>query len=42
MIYVRQNNSVCFLLPTMAVGSDLDGRFFVEVAWLNFAVGVGK
>lgn len=41
MFYTRCNQNVCFLLPTAAVGTDVDGRYFFEVAWLFFVVGLG-
>ena len=48
MIYFRQSDRVCFLLPTAAVGMptaavglDIDGRYFVEISWLNFSIGFG-
>lgn len=40
-MYTRVNSKVFFLLPTVAVGIDLDGRYFIEAAWLNFVVGFG-
>lgn len=42
MLYHRINDKVFFLIPTMAVGTDLDGRFFVEIAWLNISIGFGS
>lgn len=39
-VYVRHNPNVMFLLPTAAVGVDTDGRYFLEVAWLCWAVGI--
>jgi len=41
MIYTRTNNNVFFLIPTAATGIDTDGRFFFEIAFLCFAVGIG-
>lgn len=41
MIYTRVNSNVFFLLPAFAVGIDLDGRYFFEIAWLVFAIGLG-
>lgn len=41
MIYARENRAVCFLLPTAAVGVDIDGSYFVEIAWLFFVIGFG-
>lgn len=41
MIYTRQNQNVFFLLPSAAVGVDVDGTYFVEIAWFNFAIGFG-
>jgi len=41
MIYLRQSDRVCFLLPTAAVGVDIDGRYFVEISWLNLSIGFG-
>lgn len=40
-MYYRVNERVFFLLPTIAVGLDLDGAYFVEVAWLNLSIGFG-
>ncbi len=40
-MYARHNPNVLFVWPALAVGVDLDGRFFFEVAWLLWAVGVG-
>jgi len=40
MIYTRQNTNVMFLIPTAAVGVDTDGKYFFELAWLCWAVGV--
>lgn len=42
MIYSRINERVFFLLPSMAVGVDEDGTYFVEIAMFNFAIGFGK
>lgn len=41
MIYTRDSESVFFLLPAIAFGSDWEeGRyFFLEVAWMNYALG---
>lgn len=39
--YRRVNNNVCFLLPTVACGWDVDGRFFFEFGWLFFVAGIG-
>lgn len=41
MWYGRHNPNVCFLLPTMAIGIDTDGRYFMEVAFLFFVLGIG-
>ena len=41
MIYFRLSERTVFLLPAIAVGLDVDGRPFFEVAWLNWAVGIG-
>jgi len=40
-MYARTNARVFFLLPAIAVGADIDGRYFLEVAWLCWAVGIG-
>lgn len=42
MFYGRFNPNVCFILPAIAVGIDVDGLFFMEMAWLCWAVGVGN
>ena len=39
-MYGRYNPNVLFLIPAAAVGVDVDGRYFFEVAWLCWAVGV--
>jgi hypothetical protein len=39
-MYLRTNQRVFFLLPTAAIGWDVDDSWFFEVAWLNFALGV--
>jgi hypothetical protein len=41
-MYFRHNPNVCFLLPAIACGIDLDQRPFIEVAWLFWAVGLGS
>lgn len=41
MTYLRHNPNVCFLWPSVAVGVDADGRFFMELGWLFWAVGLG-
>lgn len=41
-MYVRENQKVVFLLPTLAIGVDTDGRYFFEAAWLHWAIGVGS
>lgn len=40
-MYLRQNKRVFFLLPSAAVGVDEHGYYFIEFAWLCFAVGLG-
>lgn len=40
-MYIRKSERVFFLLPTVAVGVDMDGLFFFEVAWFVWAIGVG-
>ena len=42
MVYGRNNPNVCFLLPTMAIGVDVDGRYFFEIAMLFWVIGVGE
>lgn len=40
--YFRTSSNTLFLLPCLAVGTDTDdGRPFIELAWLSWAVGVG-
>jgi len=39
-MHLRTNQRVFFLIPTAAIGWDVDNAWFFEVAWLNFAVGV--
>ncbi len=41
-MYTRVNKRVFFLIPTMAVGLDEFDAMFVEIAWLNVAIGFGK
>lgn len=41
MFYARNSNNVFFILPTLAVGVDIDGTYFMEFGWLNFAIGLG-
>jgi hypothetical protein len=40
-MYTRLKSRVCFLLPTLAIGVDADGRYFIEAGWLWFAVRLG-
>jgi len=40
-MYIRHNPNVCFIFPALAMGIDIDGRYFMEAAWLCWAVGVG-
>lgn len=42
MIYKRTSQNTMFLLPAIAVGMDEHGLPFLEVAWLCWAIGVGK
>lgn len=37
MIYTRLSMTTVFLWPTVAIG--ITGEFWVELAWLGFAVG---
>lgn len=39
--YTRTNQRVCFLWPSLAIGEDVDGRPFMEVGFLFWAVGLG-
>ena len=41
-MYARINKRVFFLIPTIAVGIDEFDYLFVEIAWLNVAIGFGK
>lgn len=41
-MYYRVNTRVFFITPTIAVGTDVDNRAFIELAWLCFAVGIGE
>ncbi len=41
MFYFRQSHSTLFLLPCLAIGFDIDGRVFMELGWLNVAIGIG-
>lgn len=40
-MYTRTNTKVFFLFPAIAVGADIDGRYFIEAAWMFWAVGFG-
>lgn len=40
-MYGRHNPNVCFIWPALACGVDRDGRYFMEAAWLWWAVGIG-
>ena len=40
-MYARHNPNVCFVWPALALGVDIDGRFFFEAAWLCWAAGIG-
>jgi uncharacterized protein (UPF0128 family) len=39
MIYTRCNYRVFFVLPTIALGFDIDDAIFVEAAWFFFVIG---
>ena len=41
MIYTRISRVVLFVWPALAIGIDINGLVFMELAWLNFAVGIG-
>ena len=41
MFYHRTSERVFFLLPAIAIGIEVDGRYFFEIAWFNFALGLG-
>jgi len=41
-MYTRHNPNVCFIWPALAFGVDRDGRYFMEAAWLWWAVGIGE
>lgn len=42
MFYHRVSDNVFFLIPAIAVGVDIDGQFFFELAWFNIAIGIGS
>ncbi|WP_156966395.1 hypothetical protein [Algiphilus aromaticivorans] len=43
MIYFRTNRHTLFILPTMAIGTEMgSGTPFLEFAWLFWAVGIGE
>lgn len=42
LAYYRTSQSVFFLFPAVAVGVDVDGRYFIEFAWLCWAIGLGS
>ena len=42
MFYARRNTRVFMLSPTLAIGLDQGGQFFLELGWLLWAVGVGS
>ena len=37
-IYTRLNSGVVFVFPALAFS--IDGDFWIELAWLGFAIGV--
>jgi hypothetical protein len=39
--YVRTSHHTCFLIPCVAIGTEEDGRPFLEIAWLCWAIGIG-
>lgn len=41
-MYTRVNDRVFFLLPTIAIGLDIDDSYFVEIAWGNYVLGFGN
>jgi hypothetical protein len=41
MFYMRRNKRVCFLLPLIAIGIDVDDRVFFEFGFLTFVIGIG-
>lgn len=41
-MYGRFNPNVMFVFPALAVGIDVDGRVFIEVAWACWAIGIGS
>lgn len=41
-MYTQINKRVFFLIPTMAVGIGELDYLFVEIAWLDVAIGFGK
>lgn len=40
-MYTRKSENVFFLWPALACGFDVDGRVFMEIAWLCWAAGLG-
>jgi hypothetical protein len=40
MFYTRTSQHTCFLLPSIAIGTE-DGVPFLEIAWLCWAIGIG-
>ncbi len=40
-MYARINEGIIFILPSVAIGVSAEGGFFLEIAWLNFSVGIG-
>lgn len=40
-MYFRKNYKVFFIFPALAVGIDENECFFLEVAWFNYAAGLG-
>ena len=43
LFYIRRAKYTMFLLPCIAVGVDvMDGRPFLEIGWLFWAVGIVK
>lgn len=40
-LYLRFNYEVCFVWPTLAYGKNSDKKWFVELAWIFWAIGLG-
>lgn len=40
-MYLRTNMDVFFMWPSLALGVDIDGQPFIEMAFAFWAIGIG-